>query len=262
MIQFDCHAHVYENTDYYPGSRYKPTSPAPLATWLKHQTDHGIKGGVIVQVSFLGTDNTQLCAALSQLDLTRFAGVAVVPLDVDDNTLGELVAKGVRGVRWNLVRGKNIPDLTSAQVKAFLARLQSHDLHLEVHLESARLAPLLPALHATGITVVIDHFGLPNAECLTDDPLISGLSNLAENANTYVKLSAPYRSAIQLKPYAQWFLEHIGPDHLVWGSDWPHTQYDEYTNYAQAFLDLQDWGTWDDCVAVENLYGLSVNHIN
>lgn len=84
MIHYDCHAHVYEHIAAVTGARYTPTVPAPLAHWRQHLQTHGLRGGVIVQVSFLGTDNTQLCAALAQLDSAHFAGVAVVSPSVDD----------------------------------------------------------------------------------------------------------------------------------------------------------------------------------
>lgn len=94
MIQFDCHAHVYETVTSIDGARYIPARPAPLADWLGHQKAHGLQGGVIVQVSFLGTDNSEMCAALSKLDHSHFAGVGVVQLDVGDEELDRLVDAG------------------------------------------------------------------------------------------------------------------------------------------------------------------------
>ena len=111
MINFDCHAHVFDKISVISGARYIPKRPAPLDIWLQHQATHGLQGGVVVQPSFLGTDNSELCAVLAKLDLRIFAGVAVVPMDISVEDLNELVGKGIRGVRWNLVRGAELPHL-------------------------------------------------------------------------------------------------------------------------------------------------------
>ena len=109
MIRFDCHVHVYEEVTATRGARYVPAVPAPLAGWQAGMARHGLSGGVIVQVSFLGFDNSQLLDALSRLDRQRFAGVAVVPDEIDAGALDALVAAGIRGIRWNLVRGAPVP---------------------------------------------------------------------------------------------------------------------------------------------------------
>ncbi|MEM9046595.1 MAG: amidohydrolase family protein, partial [Pseudomonadota bacterium] len=159
MIQFDCHAHVYERVSAIPGARYSPTSPAPLSSWIKNLERHDLKGGVIVQVSFLGTDNSELCAALAKLDKARFAGVAVVTLGVDDRELDRLVTLGVRGIRWNMVRGTQVPDIEAPVVQDFFDKLRRKKLHLEVHLEGPRLAKHLDVLTDQGVNIIVDHFG-------------------------------------------------------------------------------------------------------
>ena len=119
MILYDCHAHVFEQVSAVPTARYTPTSPAPLKRWLEHIKTHGLKGGVLVQVSFLGTDNSELCSALKQLNPDNFAGVAVVSTSVPDEEIDRLYSLGVRGFRWNLIGGLPLPDLQSSEVKYF-----------------------------------------------------------------------------------------------------------------------------------------------
>lgn len=260
MIDFDCHAHIYEKVTATRDARYVPSSPAPLSHWLDHQRAHGIKGGVIVQVSFLGSDNSELCAALAKLDLNRFAGVAVVALDVSDATLDRLVAAGVRGVRWNLVRGQAIPDLASASVQAFLEKLRQRKLHLEVHLEGPRLAPALAGLTDQGIGIVVDHFGLPSAPRPGDDPLIIATQNLSDTSSLFFKFSAHYRSQFDLTAHAAALCSKLEAHHIVWGSDWPHTQHEGATNFASARSLCEDWGLVSDAGAVQNLYGIRAEH--
>ncbi len=256
MINFDCHAHIYEKVTAIADARYVPAQPAPLTKWLEHQRRHCIMGGVIVQVSFLGTDNSELCAALANLDRRCFAGVAVVPLDVGDDTLDGLVAAGVRGVRWNLVRGKPLPDLASNTVQTFFDKLRQRDLHLEIHLEGPRLAPILARLTDQDIPIVVDHFGLPSEPDPGQDPMIVATRHLVDTASLYFKFSAHYRSPFDLTAHASSLLSKLGEHHVVWGSDWPHTQHEATTDFASVRSRCDIWGIKSDGAAVHQLYGI------
>lgn len=256
MIDFDCHAHIYEKVTAIPDARYVPSAPAPLKKWLEHQRRNAIKGGVIVQVSFLGTDNSELCAALAKLDLKCFAGVAVVPLDVCDDTLNQLVLAGVRGVRWNLVRGKDVPDLASPKAQAFFGKLRQHNLHLEVHLEGPRLGPVLARMTDQGVRIVIDHFGLPSEPNPKEDPLIMATESLTDTSSLYYKFSAHYRSPFDLTAHASALLSQLRGHHIVWGSDWPHTQYETTADFSFVRSHCEDWGLRSDRQAVQDLYGI------
>lgn len=260
MINFDCHAHIYEKVTAIAAARYIPSAPAPLSQWLEHQRRHAIKGGVIVQVSFLGTDNSELCSALSKLDSKRFAGVAVVALDVSDEALDQLVTTGIRGIRWNLVRGKDIPDLASKPVQMFFDKLRQRNLHLEVHLEGPRLAPALARLTDQGVRIVVDHFGLPSEPSAGRDPLIMATDNLADTSSLYFKFSAHYRSPFDVTAHASALLSKLEEHHVVWGSDWPHTQHETATDFASVRSLCDTWGLDSDVSAVQALYGISAAH--
>ncbi|MEM8959065.1 MAG: amidohydrolase family protein [Pseudomonadota bacterium] len=257
MIRFDCHAHVYEQVSAIDGARYVPASPAPLDRWLAYHRQHGLTGGVIVQVSFLGTDNSELCAALGRLDRTRFAGVAVVPLDISGQELDALARAGVRGVRWNLVRNARVPDLEAETVRAFLGKLRDRDLHLEIHLEGPRLATVIDRLTDQGLKIAIDHFGLPSEADPRNDPLVSAVKTLAPHRELFMKFSAHYRTPFDLRPHAEEMLSALSPDRIVWGSDWPHTQHEAIADYSDAYARGRSWGLADDASAVRALYGLA-----
>lgn len=256
MIQFDCHAHVYETVTAIGGARYIPARPAPLADWLAYQDAHGMRGGVIVQVSFLGTDNSEMCTALAHLDRSLFASVGVVPLDVSDEELDTLARNGMRGVRWNLVRGAALPDLSTAPIRQFLAKLRDRDLHLELHLEGPRLAPVLPALADQGLNLVIDHFGLPSEPDTNNDPMIRAVAGLSDRSGLHFKFAAHYRTAFDLVPHATELLSLLPADHIVWGSDWPHTQHEGCVDYAEVWTRSKDWGDVSDAAAAKRLYGI------
>lgn len=256
MILFDCHAHVYENIVPVAGARYIPEAPAPLAHWLNNLGRNGLKGGIIVQVSFLGDDNSELCRALEQLDTAHYAGVAVVALDVADEELNRLAAVGVKGFRWNLVRGTRIPDLQDPVVRLFLKRIHARDMHLEVHLESPRLAGLIPPLLALGGKVVVDHLGLPSEADPGQDPWLQALAAIGDLSGLYVKLSGQYRTPFPTEPHINLLKKMLLPDRIIWGSDWPHTQHEKTVNFQEVAKTRQQAPITSDCTAVEALYGL------
>jgi predicted TIM-barrel fold metal-dependent hydrolase len=256
MIQFDCHAHVYEEVSVIDGARYVPDQPAPLVDWLDHQENRGIKGGVIVQVSFLGTDNSELCAALSRLDRSRFAGVCVVAMDVHDEELDRLAAVGVRGVRWNLVRGATVPDLRHKTTRALLRKLRDRDMHLELHLEGPRLASLLPKLTDLGINIVVDHFGLPSEAVPRDDPLLRAVAHLNDRNALFFKFAAHYRMPFDIRPHAEELMSLLPDDHVTWGSDWPHTQHETRASYTEVWSLSSQWRGLSDARAARILYGI------
>lgn len=258
MFQFDCHAHVFENATAIPDARYVPKQSAKLSNWLENLKIHGVKGGVLVQVSFLGNDNSQLCAALEQLDVSKFAGVAVVPLNVMDVELDNLVEVGVRGVRWNLVQGAAVPDAATPQVQTFFEKLRSRNLHLELHLEGPRLAKVLPSLSDQGVALVVDHFGLPTEANARADPMLAALGEVRDRKNIFFKFSAPYRTAFDLTAHSESILGFIGQDRVVWGSDWPHTQH-EHVEYCDAIGQLAHGrDVLGSEAAVRELFGINL----
>lgn len=258
MIGFDCHAHVYEDISVVPGARYRPKAPAHLSNWQQNLKKHGLSGGVIVQVSFLGTDNSQLCAALAKLNPERFCGVAVVPLDVDDETLDELVKAGVRGLRWNLVRGATVPDLSAEQTLAFFEKMRTRNLNLEIHLEGPRLAQILPPLMDQGLALVVDHFGLPSDPESKSDPMLNAVHGLQNMSNLFFKFSGDYRTAFDLTLHAQSLLDVLPSNHVVWGSDWPHTQHEDRISYETTYRAAENWGGLVDNIATKTLYGIAI----
>lgn len=255
MIRFDCHAHVYQRVAPAARARYVPDHAAPLSDWLSLQQRNGICGGVIVQVSFLGTNNSQMLQALSGLNRKRFAGIAVTEPDVPEAALAALAEGGVKGVRWNLVAGAPIPDLASFVMRHLIDNLRALDMHIEIQLESDRLARILPDLAELKLPVVIDHMGLPQSPSPNDEPWLNALESLSQRDNLYVKLSAPYRGVADPRAHRDHLLALLPAERFVWGSDWPHTRHEAEADYAGLLPELE--GMIDDAAAVARLYRLS-----
>lgn len=261
MIIYDCHAHVFEKVVAIPEARYVPNAPAPLTDWQHHLAEHGLRGGVIVQVSFLGSDNSELCQALAQLDTTQFAGVAVLEPTASEEEIVHLMQCGVRGVRWNLVRGATIPDFRGTVVRSFLERIYARDMHLELHLESPRLATIIEPLLDLGGKVVVDHLGLPADPDPKQDPWLRAITKIDDLSGLYVKFSGSYRVPFDTRPHASALWKILQPDHVVWGSDWPHTQHETEVSYRDMATVRSESELANDAEAVRALYGLETDSL-
>jgi predicted TIM-barrel fold metal-dependent hydrolase len=59
------------------------------------------------------------------------------------------------------------------------------------------------------------------------DTGFNALVEAATSGRAHVMLSAPYRTSFEgAREAAPILLEAFGPDRLLWGSDWPHTNAD------------------------------------
>jgi predicted TIM-barrel fold metal-dependent hydrolase len=63
--RIDTHAHVFAaSCAIAPAARYRPAGETPAEAWLALQDAAGVTHGVLVQPSFLGTDNSYLLETL------------------------------------------------------------------------------------------------------------------------------------------------------------------------------------------------------
>ncbi len=245
LTGIDSHAHVFSRElSLSAARRYTPDYDATLAQYLKYLGDHGLSHGVLVQPSFLGTDNSYLLAALEQAP-GQLRGVVVLEPGVKPGVLHDMARQGVVGVRLNLM-GKALPDLAEPVWKDFLGRIAGLGWHVELHRQIEDLPDLARQLLASGVKVVIDHFGRPDARLGLDQPGFAQMLELGRSGRVWVKVSGIYRlggSERQNLEFARAALpllvQNFGPDRLVWGSDWPHTQHEHTIDYARVIEQLQ-----------------------
>lgn len=243
----DTHAHIFRRgLKLADVRRYAPNYDATLAAYLGMLDRHGIARGVLVQPSFLGTDNSFMLEGLRQAP-TRLRGIAVVDPDIPSAELERMNAAGVAGIRLNLVGGAPMPDFSSAPWRQLLKRVADLGWQVEVHREARDLPQILPPLLNAGVNVVVDHFGRPDPALGVNDPGFRFLLEAGTSRRIWVKLSAAYRngadgagdrialSAIPLLRSA------FGMQRLMWGSDWPHTQFERSIDYGQTRKMLDNW---------------------
>jgi predicted TIM-barrel fold metal-dependent hydrolase len=238
----DTHAHVFHRElKLAPGRRYAPDYDAPLSLYLDQLDHNGITNGVLVQPSFLGTDNSYLVDCLKQTK-GRLRGIAVVDPAVSADELRELDRAGIVGIRLNLV-GQPFPDLAASEWKVLLANVKSMGWQVEIQRNASDLAALVPQLLDHGVTVVLDHYALPDPKLGVADPGFQSVLKLGATKNVWVKISAPYRNGAAGESFAKeaypLLRSAYGLDRLLWGSDWPHTQFEATQSYAKnrQFLD-------------------------
>ena len=242
----DCHAHVFRRDLPMPDRRRAPSGyDATTADYLRLLDAHAISHGVLIQPSFLGTDNRYLVAALRARP-DRLRGVAVVEPTVGADELQALAAAGVVGIRLNLI-GLPTPDFASPAWAGLLRHLRQMHWQVEVHQAAGKLEPVIDPLLAAGLDVVVDHFGRPDDALGVDDPGFRFLLSTGPSRQVWVKLSGAYRNgghgageATALAAVPLLKASH-GLDRLVWGSDWPHTLFERSANYATERQLLDAW---------------------
>ncbi|MGY8817936.1 MAG: amidohydrolase family protein [Pseudomonadales bacterium] len=237
----DAHAHTFrQDLPMVPGRRYSPHYDALIEHYLAHLDRHGLAHGVLIQPSFLGTDNRHLLEALRRYP-QRLRAVAVVEPDVSEAQLDELDEAGVVGVRLNLI-GKKLAVYRGYAWSALFQRLAQRGWQVEIQRGIDDVALIVPAILACGVDVVIDHFGLPTGGIDSTKPNHVAFLSLLGNERLWLKLSAPYRSQSDLsqalRVLAQVREAGGGLSRFLWGSDWPNTQFEDQTDYDRqvAFI--------------------------
>lgn len=224
----DAHCHVFgpeKDFPYAPQRKYTPCDAGKEQLFALR--DHlGFSRNVIVQASCHGNDNRALIDALKTAgDLAR--GVAVVNVDVDEDTLREMHNAGVRAVRLNFVK-RLVDTLSWDDCLAIVNKIKPLGWHVVIYFETPDLEELKPLLSRIDTTIVIDHMGRPDvAKGVKHPDFLNFMALLEEHKNIWTKVSCPERLTIEgpdygdVVPFARALVEHF-PDRVLWGTDWPH----------------------------------------
>ncbi len=233
----DTHAHIFRRgLPLAPGARYSVDYDANLEDYLKQLDANGMTHGVLVQISFLGTDNSFILDGIKRSN-GRLRGIAVVDPTIAYFDMKELDNAGIVGVRLNLV-GRPIPDFSADPWPEHLKRVAALGWQVEVHREAVDIPKIVGPLLNAGVNVVVDHFGRYDGTLGVEDPGFRWLLGQGASKRLWVKVSAAYRNGKDgagemAAPRAYTMLrDALGVDRLLWGSDWPHTAFEKVANYA------------------------------
>ena len=205
---FDTHFHIIDFN--FPVSENQGFMPPsfPVEDYRKRTEDLGIVAGVVVTGSFQNFDTSFMRDALAKFGPT-FVGVAQLPSDLPDAEIRALDAIGVRGVRFNLVRGGSagIEDLDRVARRVYdLAHW-----HVELYADAKDLQPVFDTV-ARLPAISIAHLGLST----------EGLPTLLRLVERGMKVKATGFGRIDMDvPATIKALIKANPECLMFGSDLP-----------------------------------------
>ena len=224
----DCHTHIFGPAERFPFSAKRLYTPGPASIAdleAMHRALH-IERVVVVHPSPYGADNSCTVDAVRKLG-NRARGVAVIDDTISDAMLADMHAAGVRGVRVNLESyGESDPAVARRHLQHAAERVAPLGWHVQTYTNLAILAALHDTILKLPTTLVIDHFGRPQAALGITQSGFEQFLALLRSGKIYVKISAPYRISQQAHysdaaPIARAIIA-ANPDRIVWGSDWPH----------------------------------------
>jgi predicted TIM-barrel fold metal-dependent hydrolase len=237
--KIDCHNHIFDPArfPYRDDTVYRPSGQEiGTAAQFAHVMDAcGVQHALLVgPTSGYRTDNRCMLDAIAWGE-GRFKGIAVVDNDISRTELRALKDAGVVGVAFNpAMEGVEVV----ADAHALLDMLAGFDMFAQIQVTGAQMAELKPLIERTRARILVDHCGRPDVTEGIDQPGFQALLGLADTGRAVVKLSGMQKFSQQAHPYedAQTYMRELlrvfGPDHCVWGSDWPFLRATVRMDYA------------------------------
>jgi predicted TIM-barrel fold metal-dependent hydrolase len=241
----DSHMHLFGTVPQYPYVEERDYTPpeATAEAARKLYKALGIKRVVVIQPSVYGMDNRCQLEFSAALGLPVRAVVVLKP-DVSDKDMTKLHDQGVRGIRYILAHPGG---LDTSNLERSADRAKAFGWHLEFLLKPEQLVELEPKLLKLSCPVSFDHLAFIKPDHGLAQPAFQALLRMLDSGRGWVKFSGAYRVSGKadhydaMLPFARKVLE-TRPDHIVWGSDWPHVGQMQAMPGTTALLDLlQTW---------------------
>jgi predicted TIM-barrel fold metal-dependent hydrolase len=237
----DAHAHVFlKDMPHVANPRHRIDWDYTIDDYLAALARHGIDRAVLAAASPYGDYNDYLIASIRGRPNLR--GTVILRPDVERTVLEAMAKDGVVGVRLPYVNLPELPDLAAFEYQRLLRRIVDLGWHVHLHLDGPRLPQVLPALAASGVKLVVDHYGRPDPKLGVDCAGFRMLLKLMENGRTWVKVSAGYRlGRPAAESYGRELLKHAGPDRLLWASDCPFVGHQREVKFQETIDDVLAW---------------------
>jgi predicted TIM-barrel fold metal-dependent hydrolase len=207
---FDSHFHIIDHRFPIVANQGYTPPHFPLEAYLAQAKLLGVVAGAVVSGSFQANDQTYLMDILPRLGV-GWVGVTQIPNDYPDAKIAKLGALGVRAVRFNVFRGRNVVD----DIVALATRCHSvAGWHSEIYADVAALKPHVEKLSKLP-QLCIDHLGMTEAGVPVLLDLVTAGCKVKATGFGRVKLDVPKAlERIALK----------NPNALVFGTDIPSTR--------------------------------------
>jgi predicted TIM-barrel fold metal-dependent hydrolase len=208
---FDGHCHIIDHRFPIVANQGYTPPDFPLDAYLARAKPLGVVAGAVVSGSFQADDQTYLMNALPRLGV-GWVGVTQIPNDYPDDAVAKLNALGIRGVRFNMFRGR-----IDAMDEVLALATRCHAVagwHAEIYADAAALKPHVGALSKLP-QLCIDHLGMTQAGVPVLLDLVAAGCKVKASGFGRVKLDVPKTLAS---------VAQTSPQALVFGTDIPSTR--------------------------------------
>jgi len=252
-FKIDAHVHVF-TTDMplIDNPRHAPTYSFTHEDLIATLDANGVDRAVVAAASPWGDYNDYTWTAL-RAHPKRLRGTAIFRHPMERSALEAMSRDGFVGIRLPFIGLPTLPDITSFDYRALFRRLADLDWHVHPHVDGEDLPRILPTLEASGVRIVVDHLGRPDAKGGINSAGFKRLLQSIDKGRTWVKVSGGYRLGPQSKDYAHELLRRAGSDRLVWASDCPFVGHEGQFHYQSTM----DWliDTIPDATARAKIFG-------
>jgi 2-pyrone-4,6-dicarboxylate lactonase len=224
----DTHLHVYGPFDRYPlvaERNYDPDPHSTLDDYLKVHRALGLQRAVIVTGSGNGTNNQITLDALQRMK-GSFKGLALLDPAISDAELLELKEAGFTGFR---IKANGKSGSSFEDTKRMVARTAGFDWHIEFMSQSmAEVIAAAPFLNSLEVPYVFDHVAHAEPQNRDDHEFEELLAILKNEEHAWINLYSFYQLSEAGPPTYSDMVDVVQaiietrPDHIVWGSNWPH----------------------------------------
>jgi 2-pyrone-4,6-dicarboxylate lactonase len=225
---WDTHFHVYAPHLFPFAEKRRYTPPAaPVEHYLQVASAIGIERGVIVQPSVHGTNTAVTVDAVAKSN-GRLRGMIRSDPKLTGDDVKRLDAAGIRGLRFPISR--DLGDALKEDVFHHnVALMEPAGWVIDMQIDADVMVERADMIRRMRLPVIIDTWGRVDPREGLDQNAFRVLLELIGEHDVYVKIHGTNRFLERGVAYADMIkmaqaLIAKAPDHVLWGTDWPHSE--------------------------------------